>query len=105
MATGHLEIMRMLVGLCTPSPQGEIVPFGPVREVILELFGISADHPNLVDCFHIVQSVGGRGSPLIKEFFDFCVQFVTEDAYIGHDFNYENRDSIGVHVEKSEDNE
>ncbi len=30
---------------------------------------------------------------------------VTEDAYIGHDFNYENRDSIGVHVEKSEDNE
>ena len=78
MATGHLEIMRTVVGLCTPSPQGEIVPFGPVRAVILELFGSSADHPNLVDCFHIVQSVVGRDSPLIKEFFDFCIQFVDE---------------------------
>ena len=68
MATGHLEIMRTLVGLCTPSPQGEIVPFGPVREVLLELFGSSADHPDLVDCFHIALSVGGRDSPLIKEF-------------------------------------
>ena len=29
MATGHLEIMRTLVGPCTPSPQGEIVPLGP----------------------------------------------------------------------------
>ena len=68
MATGHLEIMRTLVGLCNPSPHGEVVPLEPVKEGLLERFGKGADHPNLIDCFHIVLSAGGQESPLIKEF-------------------------------------
>ena len=91
MATGHLEIMRTLVGLCIPSPQGETVPFGPVKQVLLEMFGSSADHPNLVDCFNIVRSVGGRDSLLVKEFFDFCDQFVIE---YGYKFRMEIYDAI-----------
>ena len=80
MATGHLEIMRTLVGLSKPSPECEIVPFNPVRDKLLELFGSAADHPNLIDCFHIVLSVGGGDSELLTECFNFCAQFVNETS-------------------------
>ena len=50
MKTGHLEIMSTLVGLCVPSPNGS-VPFEPVRDKLIDLYGAAADHPDFVHAF------------------------------------------------------
>ena len=58
MKTGHLEIMATLVGLCVPSPNGS-VPFEPVRDKLIDLYGAAVDHPDFVHAFRLVMDAGG----------------------------------------------
>ena len=59
MKTGHLEIMSTLVGLCKPDPQG-CVPFEPVRDKLIDLYGTEIDHPDFLHLFKVVCDAGGR---------------------------------------------
>ena len=61
MKTGHLEIMATLVGLCVPSPNGS-VPFEPVRDKLIDLYGAAVDHPDFVHAFRLVMDAGGMDS-------------------------------------------
>ena len=58
METGHLEIMSTLVNLCTPSPSGSM-PFEPVRDKLIDLYGAAVDHPDIVNAFRLVIDAGG----------------------------------------------
>ena len=59
MKTGHLEIMSTLVGLCKPDPRG-CVPFEPVRDKLIDLYGTEIDHPDFLHLFKVVVDAGGR---------------------------------------------
>ena len=63
MKTGHTEIMNTLVSLCKPSPGSCEVPFEPVRERMVELYGIAVDHPDFFKAFQLVLDAGGHDSP------------------------------------------
>ncbi len=58
MKTGHLEIMSTLVALCTPDPQGS-VQFHPVRNKLIDLYGLAVDHPDFIHAFALVIDAGG----------------------------------------------
>ena len=58
MKTGHLEIMSTLVALCQPCPKG-CVPFDPVRDKMIDLYGAAVDHPDFVHAFRLVIDAGG----------------------------------------------
>ena len=77
MKTGHLEIMSTLVRLCTPDPQGD-VPFEPVRDKLVELYGSAVDHPDFLDAFKMVMDVGGASSVHLKDLKEFTSTFVNE---------------------------
>ena len=66
MKTGHLEIMSTLVGLCAPHPNGS-VPFEPVRDKLIDLYGAAVDHPDFVHAFRLVIDSGGAGSVHMKD--------------------------------------
>ena len=53
METGHLEIMSTLVGLRKPSPSGSM-PFEPVRDKLIDLYGAAVHHPDIVHAFRLV---------------------------------------------------
>ena len=67
MKTGHTEIMRTLVSLCKPSPGTCEVPFDPVRNRMLELYGPLVDHPDFCKAFQLVLDAGGQDSPHMKD--------------------------------------
>ena len=67
-ATGHLAIMRALVSLCMPAPGTSEVPYDPVKEKMLKLFGAVADQGFLVHAFQLVLTAGGGGSLSLKGF-------------------------------------
>ena len=75
MKTGHLEIMSTLVGLCKPDPNG-CVPFEPVREKLIDLYGTEIDHPDFLNLFKVVCDAGGEGSVHMKDLFAFTGVFV-----------------------------
>ena len=58
MRTGRLEISSTLVGMCVPSPNGS-VPFEPVRDKLIELYGAAVDHPDFIHAFRLVIDAGG----------------------------------------------
>ena len=58
MKTGHLEIWSTLVALCKPSADGS-VPFEPVRDKLIDLYGAAVDHPDFVHAFRLVIDAGG----------------------------------------------
>lgn len=61
MKTGHLEIMSTLVSLCQPKPDHS-VPFEPVRDKLIDLYGAAVDHPDFLHAFRLVIDAGGAGS-------------------------------------------
>ena len=75
MKTGHLEIMSTLVGLCKPDPQG-CVPFEPVRDKLIDLYGTEIDHPDFLHLFKVVCDAGGESSIHMKDLFSFTGVFV-----------------------------
>ena len=75
MKTGHLEIMSTLVGLCRPDPQG-CLPFEPVRDQLIDLYGSEIDHPDFLHLFKLVCDAGGEGSIHLKDLFSFTSVFV-----------------------------
>ena len=60
MKTAHTEIMTTLVGLCKPSPGSLEVPFEPVRERMVELYGAAVDHPDFHKAFQLVLDACGH---------------------------------------------
>ena len=67
MKTAHTEIMTTLVSLCKPSPGSREVPFEPVRERMVELYGAAVDHPDFCKAFQFVLDAGGHDSPHMKD--------------------------------------
>ena len=67
MKTAHTEIMTTLVSLCKPSPGSREVPFEPVRERMVELYGAAVDHPDFCKAFQLVLDAGGHDSPHMKD--------------------------------------
>ena len=67
MKTAHTEIMTTLVSLCKPSPGSMAVPFEPVRERMVELYGAAVDHPDFCKAFQLVLDAGGHDSPHMKD--------------------------------------
>ena len=63
MQTAHTYIMTTLVSLCKPSPGSCEVPFEPVRERMVELYGAAVDHPDFCNAFQLVLDAGGHESP------------------------------------------
>ena len=61
MKTGHLEIMSTLVSLCEPTPNGS-VPFEPVRDKLIDLYGAAVDHPDFLHAFRLVIDAWGGGA-------------------------------------------
>ena len=53
MKTGHLEIMSTLAGLCKPDPTSGAVPFEPVRDTLVGLYGAQVDHPEFHNAFRL----------------------------------------------------
>eukprot|EP00959_Pyramimonas_sp_CCMP1952_P324832 6799268-Pyramimonas_sp.AAC.1 len=60
MKTGILEIMATLQGLCKPDPRG-CVPFEPVRDKLVDLYGAEAENPDFLSLFKVVCDAGGHG--------------------------------------------
>jgi len=75
MKTGHLEIMSTLVALCQPCPKG-CVPFDPVRDNIIDLYGAAVDHPDFVHAFRLVIDAGGAGSVHMQDLENFTSVYV-----------------------------
>ena len=78
MKTSHTEIMNTLVGLCKPSPddlEGK-VPFDPVREKMVELYGANVDHPDFFHAFRVVMDAGGHDSTHMTNLHDFTNVYV-----------------------------
>ena len=78
MKTSHTEIMNTLVGLCKPSP-GDLegkVPFDPLRERMVELYGAVVDHPDFFHAFRVVMDAGGHNSPHMANLHDFTNVYV-----------------------------
>ncbi len=46
MKTSHTEIMNCLGNLCNPSPDELNVPWEPVRDRMIELYGAAVDNPD-----------------------------------------------------------
>ena len=65
MKTGHLEIMATLVRLCEPEPDGS-VPYEPVRDKLIDLYGAAVDHPDFVHVFKLVIDAGGLAACIWK---------------------------------------
>ena len=65
MKTGHLEIMATLVRLCEPEPDGS-VPYEPVRDKLIDLYGAAVDHPDFVHAFKLVIDAGGLAACIWK---------------------------------------
>ena len=77
MKTGHLEIMSTLVGLCKPDPRG-CVPFEPVRDKLIDLYGTEIDHPDFLHLFKVVVDAGGESSIHMEDLFSFTGVFVNQ---------------------------
>ena len=57
--------MNTLLGLCKPGPhdvKGR-VPWEPVRDKMLDLYGAAVDHPDFYQAFRVVMDAGGHDSP------------------------------------------
>ena len=76
MKTSHTEIMNFLAGLCNPDPRTGTVPWEPVRDKMVELYGAAVDHPDFFQAFTLVMSVGGGKSLHIKDLQKFIDTFV-----------------------------
>ena len=66
--TGHFEIMRTLVSLCTPKPGTSEVAYDPLKAKMVTLFGGAAEHPSFVAAFQLVVTAGGSGGLSPKAF-------------------------------------
>ncbi len=75
MKTGHLEIMSTLCALCKPGPNGT-VPFEPVRDKLIDLYGAAVDHPDFVHAFRLVIDAGGAGSVHMQDMENFTSVYV-----------------------------
>lgn len=73
METSHTEIMNTLVGLCKPEPSAVdgVVQFEPIRNHMVDLYGVAVDHPDFHHCFRLVMDAGGSESPHMKDLHDF----------------------------------
>ena len=78
-ATGHMEIMRTLVALCTPNPKSNEVPFDPLKKTLLGLFGSLINDPGFVDAYKLVLLSGGSLSQTFKDLFTWGYHFVREE--------------------------
>ena len=70
--------MATLAGLCKPDPQNGAVPFEPVRDTLVGLYGAQVDHPEFHNAFRFVLGAGGAGSVHIKDMTNFATVFVNE---------------------------
>ena len=75
MKTSHTEVMKTLVGLCKPGPQGE-VPFEPIRDKMIGYYGSAVDHPDFYHAFQLVLDAGGAQSPFMADMHEFTVVHV-----------------------------
>ena len=78
MMTGHLEVMSTLARLCKPDPSSGSVPFQPVLDKLVGLYGSQVDHPDFHQAFRFVVSAGGADSMHIKDMQQFTQIFVNE---------------------------
>ena len=77
MKTGHLEIMSTLVSLCEPTPDMS-VPFEPVRDKLIDLYGAAVDHPDFLHAFRLVIDAGGAGSVHMQDLETFTAVHVNQ---------------------------
>ena len=79
MSTAHTEVMKTLVGLCKPDPNGDrTVLFEPIRERMIDLYGAIVDHPDFHHAFRLVLDAGGCDSPHMKDMNDFTSVHVNQ---------------------------
>ena len=88
MKTSGLEIWNTLVGLCKPDPLTGAIPYEPIRDKLIDLYGSAADNPNLLSMFRLVLDAGGSKSPHLHDLYNFIVVHVNpklrklkDDAY------------------------
>ena len=78
MKTGHLEIMSTLASLCTPDPQGIVLPFELVRDKMLGMYGAAVDNENFAHVFRLVIDAGGADSVHMQDLEHFTSTYVNE---------------------------
>ena len=71
MKTSHTEIMNMLAHLSNPKPGALDVPWEPVRDKMIELYGTAVDHPDFFQAFRLLLDLGGGGSPHVCDLREF----------------------------------
>ena len=76
MKTSHTEIMNCLGALCNPRPGGHEVPWEPVRDRMIELYGPAVDHPDFFSAFRLMLDLGGGNSPHAQDLKEFTACFV-----------------------------
>ena len=88
MKTNGLEIWNTLVGLCKPHPTTGAIPYEPIRDKLIDLYGSAAGTPNLLSMFRLVLDAGGSESPHLQDLCNFIVVHVNpklrklkDDAY------------------------
>ena len=54
---------------CEPELGTHEVPFDPVRDTLIEIYGSATDNPSFVDAFKVVLVSGGCDSPTFKYLF------------------------------------
>ena len=64
-----------MVALCKPSADGS-VPFEPVRDKLIDLYGAAVDHPDFVHAFRLVCDAGGAGSVHMQDMENFTSCYV-----------------------------
>ena len=75
MKTTHLEIWHAIQGLCKPDPKGN-VPWEPVRDKLIDMYGGMADDPNALYLFRYVMGAGGKDGTHVGDMNDFIQVFV-----------------------------
>ena len=88
MKTSGLEIWNTLVGLCKPDPLTGAIPYEPIRDKMIDLYGSAADNPNMLNMFRLVMDAGGSESPHLQDLYNFTAVHVNpklrklkDDAY------------------------
>ena len=75
METSHVEVMNTLVKLCEPDPHGG-VPFDPIRDKLISLYGAAVDHPDFLYAYKLVVDAGGHTNPHMRDLQDFTKVWV-----------------------------
>ena len=80
MKTAHTEIMSTLANLSVPQPGRDIIPFEPIRDKMLDLYGSAVDHPDFLQAFRFILDIGGPAGVHWQGLADFTATCVNPNA-------------------------